>query len=81
MADAPNDYDDLGPADDTGGAPDDAYNPTAVEITRGRQQGLGMGAEDLGLQRDATVPAAADEDEDDEDFDDEDEEDLDGDGI
>ena len=68
MADAPKpgDYDDLGPADDTDGKPDDAYNPTAVEVTRGRQQGLGVGAEDLGLQRDATEPApAADEEDDD----------------
>ena len=76
MAEAPKpgEYDDLGPADDTDGAPDDRYNPTAVEVTRGRQQGLGMGAEDLGLQRDATEPApAADEPED--------EEDTDGDGI
>lgn len=61
MADAPNDYDDLGPADDTDGAPDDVYNPTAVQVTRGRQQGLGMGAADLGLQRDPAV--AADDDE------------------
>ena len=52
MAEAPNDYDDLGPADDTDGAPDDRYNPTALEVTRGREQGLGMGAADLGLQRD-----------------------------
>jgi hypothetical protein len=55
MADAPTapgDYDDLGPADDTDGAPDDRYNPTAVQVTRGREQGLGMGAADLGLQRD-----------------------------
>ena len=56
MADAPTpgDYDDLGPADDTDGSPDDRYNPTSVQITRGREQGLGVGAADLGLQRDAS---------------------------
>ncbi len=76
MADAPKpgDYDDLGPADDTDGAPDTAYNPTPVQVTRGRQQGLGMGAEDLGLQRDATEPAAAADEPDDE-------EEEDGEGI
>lgn len=32
--------------------PDDVYNPSAVQVTRGREQGLGMGAKDLGLQQD-----------------------------
>jgi hypothetical protein len=30
------------------------YNPTPEEITRLREQGLGVGAEDLGLQQDPT---------------------------
>ena len=37
-----------------GQGPDDVYNPTAVQVTRGREQGLGMGAKDLGLQQDPT---------------------------
>jgi hypothetical protein len=38
--------------DDAGEARDDAYNPTHVQVTRGREQGLGMGARDLQLQDD-----------------------------
>ena len=35
-----------------GTGPDDVYNPTPLQVTRGREQGLGMGARDLQLQRD-----------------------------
>ena len=35
--------------DDT---PDETYDPSVVEIDRGRQQGLGMGERDLQGQRD-----------------------------
>ena len=35
-----------------GSGPDDVYNPTEVQVTRGREQGLGMGARDLHLQQD-----------------------------
>ena len=38
--------------------PDDVYNPSAVEVTRGREQGLGVGARDLQLQGD---PAGGDD--------------------
>ena len=31
---------------------DETYEPTAVEVDRGRQQGLGMGEKDLQRQRD-----------------------------
>jgi hypothetical protein len=42
----------------------DAYDPSELEATRGREQGLGVGAKDLALQRDAQrLPEAADEDE------------------
>jgi hypothetical protein len=45
----------------------DAYDPSALEVTRGREQGLGVGARDLKLQRDVEVPApAADEDDEEE---------------
>ena len=41
----------------------DVYDPSAIEATRGREQGLGVGAKDLQRQRDAQRPApAADED-------------------
>jgi hypothetical protein len=30
------------------------YNPTSVEVNRGREQGLGMGAKDLAYQADPT---------------------------
>ena len=39
---------------DEADAPEDTYEPTEVEVTRGRQQGLGMGAKDLAYQRDPT---------------------------
>ena len=35
------------------GAPDDVYNPSAVQVTRGREQGLGVGAKDLMMQGDS----------------------------
>ncbi len=38
--------------------PDGAYNPSAVEVTRGREQGLGVGARDLQMQGD---PAGGDD--------------------
>jgi hypothetical protein len=41
-----------------------AYDPSDLEATRGREQGLGVGARDLARQRDPGSPAAApDEDE------------------
>ena len=41
------------------------YDPSTVEIDRGRQQGLGMGAKDLQGQRDPQgAPAATDAEED-----------------
>lgn len=51
---AENDYDDLGPPDDTDVGTDTSYHPTRVQATRGREQGLGMGEADLAQQRDAT---------------------------
>lgn len=33
---------------------DDTYDPTTVEVNRGREQGLGMGQKDLDYQRDPT---------------------------
>ncbi|MBC6982324.1 hypothetical protein [Caulobacter sp. 17J80-11] len=39
--------------DRTGEPADDLYNPTEVSSTRMRQQGLGMGEEELRMQRDA----------------------------
>jgi hypothetical protein len=45
-------------------APGDRYEPSALEATLARQQGLGMGAKDLARQRDAErLPEAADEEE------------------
>lgn len=35
------------------GGPDDVYNPSAVQVTRGREQGLGVGAKDLMMQGDS----------------------------
>ena len=32
--------------------PEDVYDPSEVDATRGRQQGLGVGARDLERQRD-----------------------------
>ncbi len=34
--------------------PNDTYEPTTVQVTRGREQGLGVGAKDLDYQADAT---------------------------
>jgi hypothetical protein len=46
-------------------APDDSYEPSELEATLARQQGLGVGAKDLARQRDAQrLPDAADEGED-----------------
>jgi hypothetical protein len=39
-------------------APEDRYEPSAIEATRGREQGLGMGARDLARQRDVQRPVA-----------------------
>ena len=36
----------------------DAYDPSDLEATRGREQGLGVGAKDLERQRDAHRPSA-----------------------
>ena len=45
---------------------DETYDPSELEATRGRQQGLGMGAKDLQRQRDPQgVPDALPEEEDD----------------
>ena len=41
------------------------YDPSTVEIDRGRQQGLGMGARDLAGQRDPQGAAAAEDAEED----------------
>jgi hypothetical protein len=40
---------------------DSDYDPTSVEVNRGREQGLGMGAKDLAYQADPTggVPGGA----------------------
>ena len=37
------------------GAPGQTYEPSAVEATRGRQQGLGVGQKDIDYQRDPTA--------------------------
>jgi hypothetical protein len=43
-------------------APEGVYEPSELEATLARQQGLGMGAKDLARQRDAhRLPDAADE--------------------
>ena len=42
----------------------DAYDPSELEATRGREQGLGVGAKDLERQRDAQRPAAAPDEDD-----------------
>lgn len=45
---------------DAEGEPDDrVYNPSDLEATRARQQGLGFGARDLARQRDPSRPAPA----------------------
>jgi hypothetical protein len=42
--------------------PEDRYDPSELEVTRGREQGLGVGARDLARQRDPhRLPEAADE--------------------
>jgi hypothetical protein len=46
--------DDADVTDDGAGGPDDVYNPSAVQVTRGREQGLGVGARDLQMQGDPT---------------------------
>ena len=38
--------------------PEDHYEPSAVEATRAREQGLGLGARDLQRQRDPHRPTA-----------------------
>lgn len=38
--------------------PEDHYEPDPIEVTRAREQGLGMGARDLALQRDVQRPVA-----------------------
>ncbi len=43
---------------------DDVYDPSDLEATRGREQGLGVGERDLQRQRDAHRPAAPPEEED-----------------
>jgi len=49
----PTDIDPDGPEED---AAENAYDPDEVEVTRGRQQGLGVGARDLALQQDPNGP-------------------------
>ncbi len=46
-------------------AAESTYDPSDLEVTRGREQGLGVGARDLARQRDPhRRPDAADEEED-----------------
>ena len=48
------------------GAPDDTdYDPSQAQATRGREQGLGVGARDMERQRDPSRPAADHPDRDD----------------
>lgn len=35
-------------------APDDTYEPSTVEVNRGREQGLGVGQKDIDYQHDPT---------------------------
>jgi hypothetical protein len=54
------------PSDDP---PEDHYEPSMVEVNRARQQGLGVGARDLQIQRDPEppyIPSAEDETEEEE---------------
>jgi hypothetical protein len=44
----------------------DAYDPSELEATRGREQGLGVGARDLARQKDASRPEPAADETDDE---------------
>ena len=39
---------------DTDEAPDDTYEPSTVEVNRGREQGLGVGQKDIDYQHDPT---------------------------
>ncbi len=43
---------------------DDVYDPSKIEATRGREQGLGVGERDLQRQQDAHRPVAPPEEED-----------------
>jgi hypothetical protein len=43
---------------DAEGDKPDAYDPSDLEATLGREQGLGVGAKDLERQRDAQRPSA-----------------------
>lgn len=51
--------------EDDGGPDDTTYRPSEVSATRGREQGLGVGARDVDLQRDPSRPAADDPERDD----------------
>ena len=44
--------DDVDVDDAQADGPDDVYKPSDVQVTRGREQGLGMGARDLLMQGD-----------------------------
>jgi hypothetical protein len=46
------------PGVDSDDPPEDRYDPTPVEATREREQGLGMGERDLQRQRDPRRPSA-----------------------
>jgi len=43
------------------GHTDETYDPSTVEVNRGRLQGLGVGQKDLDYQRDPTEAASAEE--------------------
>lgn len=48
------------------GSPDDTtYDPSEAAASRGREQGLGVGARDIARQRDPSRPAADDPERDD----------------
>jgi hypothetical protein len=44
--------DQYGAGADTGEAPEDTYEPSAVEVNRAREQGLGVGQKDIDYQHD-----------------------------
>ena len=46
---------------DEPGRLDDVYDPSTVEVNRGRVQGLGVGQKDLDYQRDPTGAASAEQ--------------------
>ena len=48
------------PDPETVDLPVDGYDPSDVEVTRGRMQGLGVGARDLQRQRDPDRDLASD---------------------